>query len=342
MGTCLRLGSVRYVRTVVCVLCLILILLAPTSVQAQGDLGYSFEGELQGWETNGHGIVLTHDLNSVGATEGNDAMKIEFAGSCFFCGVFTENRDPNDLAAPGGPSTFPVDNPPGFDHVIFDITIPDPNAFIDAGGTFLSLGIFMFGETQGGQPSGDTQFQNPDPNKNNEIFLHGGEFPGSKTLPAGTHQLVFTLDYGVHPITFEEGVSFRDVYGPPSADPNNTDAVMTGFYIYVNKSFGPEAEPWEVIIDNIRFADAIPGDFNKGNITNADLVVDGNDFLAWQRGETRENGSQAELAMWEANYGSVVALAAAASTAAVPEPTSVALFGVCVMILSSGVRHRIR
>ena len=115
-------------------------------------------------------------------------------------------------------------------------------------------------------------------------------------------------------------MSFNDVYGP---DPNNLDALLTGFEIYVNKSVGGPGKEWEGIIDNIRFADAIPGDFNLGNITNADLKVDGKDFLAWQRGQTREGGSQAELAMWEANYGSVVTFTAAIAT--VPEPTTVGL-----------------
>jgi len=327
MGTCLRLGSVRFVWTVVSAFCLVLILLAPATVSAQGSLGYSFEGGLQGWTENGSGVTMTHDLNSVGATDGNDAMKFTLATNCFFCGAFTGNLDPNDLLAPGGPPTFPVGNPPGFDHVIFDLTVGDPNSFT---GTFIALGIFMFGTDHSGMFQGDTQFQNNDPNKNNEIFLHGGEFPGAETLPAGTHQIVFTLDYGIHPLTFEEGLSFNEIFGP---DPNNNDVLLTGFEIYINKSFGMNGSAWEGIIDNIRFADAIPGDFNKGNITNADLKVDGGDFMSWQRGETREGGSQAELAIWEANYGSVVTFTAA--IAAVPEPTTVGLACAAMLALLS-------
>ncbi|MDC0937301.1 PEP-CTERM sorting domain-containing protein [Pirellulales bacterium] len=58
----------------------------------------------------------------------------------------------------------------------------------------------------------------------------------------------------------------------------------------------------------------LPGDFNL------DLVVDGTDFLLWQR-----NGlSASDLADWEANYGTDLNPAAASSTA-VPEPASLLL-----------------
>lgn len=42
----------------------------------------------------------------------------------------------------------------------------------------------------------------------------------------------------------------------------------------------------------------IPGDFDANN------VVDGSDFLAWQRGESPTPWSQADLALWETHYGS--------------------------------------
>lgn len=60
---------------------------------------------------------------------------------------------------------------------------------------------------------------------------------------------------------------------------------------------------------------------------NADFdgsgIVDGIDFLWWQRGDTPEGGSQTELALWEAQYGGPPPLAAAVSS--VPEPASGAL-----------------
>jgi hypothetical protein len=53
-----------------------------------------------------------------------------------------------------------------------------------------------------------------------------------------------------------------------------------------------------------------PGDFN------GDLIVDGADFLFWQR-----DPNVGSLADWEANYGAPLS----ASSSAVPEPTTSAL-----------------
>ena len=58
-----------------------------------------------------------------------------------------------------------------------------------------------------------------------------------------------------------------------------------------------------------------PGDFN------ADGVVNGEDFLKWQRGESWNALSSGDLATWRTNYGS----SATATTARVPEPTGLVL-----------------
>ena len=57
----------------------------------------------------------------------------------------------------------------------------------------------------------------------------------------------------------------------------------------------------------------IDGDFNS------DGIVDGFDFLAWQRGESPDPLSAGDLALWETNYGNTSAVAA---TQQVPEPSS--------------------
>jgi autotransporter-associated beta strand protein len=62
---------------------------------------------------------------------------------------------------------------------------------------------------------------------------------------------------------------------------------------------------------------ALPGDFD------IDGDVDGFDFLLWQRGGSPDPLSQSDLDDWEANYGMVATLSA--SSAAVPEPNSLAL-----------------
>jgi hypothetical protein len=352
MGTCALLNSVCLVWAMVCAFCLVLILLDPATVSAQGTLGYSFESGLQGFGPNpALGITVTQD--TIGATEGTQSMKVSLLAGATFVGAITANLDPNDASAPGGPPTFQVGNPPGFDHIIIDLTLEEPQPFP---GTFVSLGIFMFGDSQDGQFEGQgAQFFD------NEIRTIGD-------LPAGTHQIVFTLDSGIHPLTFESA-SFNEIFGPPSSDPNDAnDLILTSFEIYVNKA-GSHA--WEGYIDNIRFADAIPGDFNRDLVVDgidflfwqrgetpeggsqaelaiweanyftdaipgdfdSDLVVDGLDFLDWQRGETPEGGSQDELAIWEANYGSVVPLAAEIAT--VPEPTAVGLACAAMLALLS-------
>jgi len=67
-----------------------------------------------------------------------------------------------------------------------------------------------------------------------------------------------------------------------------------------------------------RFApEPAAGDFDD------DGDIDGNDFLIWQRGDSPNPLSQADLAVWEANYGGSAPLSA--TSASVPEPTTSAL-----------------
>ncbi|MGI9429180.1 MAG: hypothetical protein ACR2NM_11025, partial [Bythopirellula sp.] len=77
-----------------------------------------------------------------------------------------------------------------------------------------------------------------------------------------------------------------------------------------------------VTFDDIWFTPALAGDFNGND------VVNGADFLAWQRGESPNPLSQSDLAYWEANYGDAIPLTA--TSTAIPEPTAALLlvFGV--------------
>jgi hypothetical protein len=64
---------------------------------------------------------------------------------------------------------------------------------------------------------------------------------------------------------------------------------------------------------------------------NGDGMVDGRDFLAWQRGESPNLGSAADLALWQAQYGNPSELSA---SVVVPEPMSMiicAVFGLGVL-----------
>lgn len=75
----------------------------------------------------------------------------------------------------------------------------------------------------------------------------------------------------------------------------------------------------------------MPGDFD------GDGDVDGTDFLFWQRGDTPNNGGPADLAEWQAAYNGG---ALAASSSAVPEPSSVVLVVLSAVGLATGTRRR--
>jgi hypothetical protein len=77
-----------------------------------------------------------------------------------------------------------------------------------------------------------------------------------------------------------------------------------------------------------RLVEGQPSDFN------GDGVVDGQDFLLWQRGETPAPLSMNDLADWRSNYGRGVA-----PVAAIPEPDAV-LLGVLVLAPFGGWRGR--
>ncbi len=79
---------------------------------------------------------------------------------------------------------------------------------------------------------------------------------------------------------------------------------------------------------------ALLGDFD------IDGDVDGFDFILWQRGESPDPLSPADLAVWEANYGSVLPLSA--TSTAVPEPATWAmlLLGTMALDFRRQLRHR--
>ena len=81
----------------------------------------------------------------------------------------------------------------------------------------------------------------------------------------------------------------------------------------------------ELTIDDVTLVPEPTGDFDNNGI------VDGLDFLKWQRGMSPNPFSQSDLALWESQYGGPPPVGAVAS---VPEPTTstTALAALCLLM----------
>src|SRR4051794_29693835 len=82
----------------------------PQYAMAVDALAYSFENDLQGFHPNGLGTTITQD--TIGATQGTHSMKVSIVGGATFVGALTPTLDPSIFG-----------DPPGLDHVHFDMTI---------------------------------------------------------------------------------------------------------------------------------------------------------------------------------------------------------------------------
>ena len=105
---------------------------------------------------------------------------------------------------------------------------------------------------------------------------------------------------------------------------------------WIASGFNPWQRQGEGLLDEVRFSNTVldPSELLVPVVNNGDFdgngVVDGDDFVLWQRGGSPDPLSQADLAIWEANYGTTPLSAA---VAAVPEPASWAL--VCTVALAA-------
>lgn len=279
------------------------------------DLAFSFEEDLQGYGANGPGVTVTQD--TIGATEGTQSMKVDIVQGATFVGALTDQLEPF------------IGDPPGLNVVIFDLTItemfPEDAAFVDAG-------ITVFGVTQPDFPDGQidvqAQFQA------NQVQL--------QELEVGTHEIRMDLTSAVNPITFESDQSFNDIFGIEGGP--QTDAIPTGFQIYINKS---SDAPWTGYFDNIRVGiapDRLPGDANEdGSVDLLDLDILGTNFgltpAEFGQGDFNEDGTVdlLDLDILGTNFG-----ATASAVSSVPEPSTALLAGLSLAMWAQRTGRRLK
>jgi hypothetical protein len=276
-------------------------------------LAYSFEDGVQGFGPNGGGITVSQD--TIGATNGTHSLKVSLVGGQTFAGALTSTIDPSIYG-----------NPPGLDHVLFDLTIVqrfdilNPNPPPDRLG-FARIGVFAFGATQpdgGGMQIFDkAQLANV---AEDEVPI-GNLEPGTyRDLRIDMDKLTDPLDFGTK--------SFNQIFGVLGS---GSDLIPTGFQFYINKSGGADF-PLTIYIDNVRFGTSVPGDYNGND------VVDAADYVLWKkttsptpasfRNEVASIGTidAADYAAWRARFGNFMPSPGSGSgldNGAVPEPTSI-------------------
>jgi hypothetical protein len=276
-----------------------------TVLHAQVTQVYSFESGLEGFTNNGAGTTVS--LDTLGATDGSQSMKVAITGSTFV-GAVTEQLHPA------------IGDPPGLDHVTFDLTITE--AFPEGG--FAVVGVMIFGVDQSGF---DLQLQTgPSMDPALEFHIDG--------LAPGTYNDV-TIDMTqfLHPVTFDFPATFNDIVGTQGSGPN--DMIPTGFQLYFNKTGGLDF-PLTVYIDNIRVGmtvDGTAGDFNE------DGAVDAADYVYWRKAAAagfddlpNDNDDagpvgEAEYTLWRTNFGG----GSGGSGGGVPEPVGVGLLAIAVV-----------
>jgi hypothetical protein len=288
---------------------------------AADKLGYSFEAGLDGFAANGGGVTVTQD--TIGATQGTQSMKVAVVAGATFVGAATGTLDTTTLG-----NTAIVGDPPGLDHVTFDLTVPQrfgarinplaPDPF----NGFVSIGVTVFGKNQAGDLR-DTQ-----------IDYTTRELRVGSLAPGTYRDLRIELDAMVHGETFAI-LPFNDVFGTQGSGPN--DLIPTGWQLYFNKS-GNSSDydhSLTLYIDNVRFGTSVPGDYN-GNGT-----VDAADYVLWRKGgpliqqtEVADPGtvSPADYTEWRARFGnSPAGSGSGLANGSVPEPGSA-----CLVLIAAG------
>jgi hypothetical protein len=300
LSHCLYHGNARFVRLAV----VALVFCWGGVANAQQTQVYSFEPDLEGFISNpaGTAITLSHETSGLGATHGENSMKVTHARFNGFAGATTQNVPPAFL------------DPLGIDFLRFNLT--NTNRFAPPATdpptqgvpTFADMSITLFG-TLPGNPVPEAQIQ----------YLLSQASVGD--LEPGTHDIEIDLrnDGGI----LEMGGGLNVDTGIFMGYDAWIDAgfVPLEFQIYLNKSTSvtDPAFEWTIYIDNVRVGRdvaGIPGDHN------GDGTVDAADYVTWRKNPSAFGGEPEGYDLWRQHFGESTG---GGGSGAVPEPASAML-----------------
>ena len=276
-------------------------LTAASAAHAADTLAYSFEtfqsGGLDGFQPNGGGSFTS---DTIGATDSGHSLKVDLGVADTFVGALTTVINP-------APGSAVIGDPPGIDHVLFDLTIDSGQEFT---GGFSVIGVTVFGMNQAGAFGFQRQYR--------DIEHVEGKAAGTY------HDLRIDL-------TDSEGSheTFNQTFGVQGS---GSPLIPTGFEFFFNKS---SDAPMTVYIDNVRVGGTagVPGDYNGNG------VVDAADYALWRKGgplvnevDTPGTVNAADYTAWRARFGNVSGSGSGSGlgNASVPEP------GGAVVLLIAG------
>jgi hypothetical protein len=212
----------------VCIATVVAVVIPAGSALAVPD--YSFEVILPGGGPPGpdgfFGLGATVTQDTIGATHLIHSMKYA-VGVGGFVGARTEIVPPT------------LNDPPGVQYVLFDLTIP--TTYTD---TFANMGITVFGHDL--NPGGGTSFGNQ--------VQFADELPMAGLAPGTYLDQRIDLDFALGPYVPSVGKSFNEIFGTGDDDLS----VASAFQFFINKNV---LTPITVYIDNVRFVVPEPATF---------------------------------------------------------------------------------
>jgi hypothetical protein len=237
----------------------------------------------------------------------NTGSNIDFAATNYIV------DDSNSSAAGTNITSGTLDN--GEVGILFNVDLIDPNDFAATWGTGLNLIPVTNWEA--------LQLNNDGNGDEIAIWDDPNAYLGDHQTHANA---IVNQQYGVG--DFPAAGQGQTIYlAELGLDPNDGNNWVLALESDDLSFFAMGSDPNGTIVFHDGGDEGSPGTFTSFTMEDADFnsdgFVNGLDFLKWQRGETPGDGSQAELALWEAQYGTAVTLSAVSS--AVPEPRTLLL-----------------